>query len=494
MVFSDREELKMDGWGVSGEQGITEAMHQIRRIHMVGIGGSGMNGIARLLLNLGFELSGSDQVDSATVQNLRDRGAEIHIGHHQAHVAGADVVVISSAIHDDNPEVVAARQAALPLIPRAEMLAELMRFRYGIAVAGTHGKTTTTSLIATLLEEAKLEPTYVIGGRINREPKSGGGDEGGAQLGKGRYLVAEADESDASFLHLQPMIAVVTNIDEDHMSTYGGDRNRLDRTFAEFTHQVPFYGRVVLSVDDPGIKRIIDTLSRPLITYGFSGDAQFVAEQVRISPGESSFLLRRPAAPPLSITLNLPGRHNVLNALAAIAVATHLGVEDEVIVRALGRFRGIARRFQSHGRCLFPKGRVRLIDDYGHHPREVAATLETIRESWPGARLVLVFQPHRYTRTRDLYEDFVEVLSGVDLLLLMEIHSAGEEPIPGVDGRSLIRSIRARGEVEPVLLRDVSELNALLPNMVEEGDVVLISGAGSIGVAAQQLAEQWGEA
>ncbi len=491
MVFSNRGGVGADDLETAGEQGITEAMHQIRRIHMVGIGGSGMNGIARLLLNLGFEVSGSDQLDSATVQNLRDKGAEIHIGHHEGYIAGADVVVISSAIHGDNPEVVAARQAALPVIPRAEMLAELMRFRYGIAIAGTHGKTTTTSLIATLLEEAALEPTYVIGGRINREPKPGSDGESGAQLGKGRYLVAEADESDASFLHLQPMVAVVTNIDEDHMSTYGGDRNRLDRTFAEFTHQVPFYGRVVLCLDDPGIRRIMDRLSRPLITYGFSEDAQFVAERVRVSPGESSFRLRRPAGPPLSIILNLPGRHNVLNALAAIAVATHLGVEDEVIVCALGQFRGIARRFQDYGRRLFPKGRVRLIDDYGHHPREVAATLEAIRESWPGERLVLVFQPHRFTRTRDLYEDFVEVLSGVDLLLLMEIHSAGEDPIPGVDGRSLVRSIRARGEVEPVLLRDVAELNALLPNVVEEGDVVLISGAGSIGIAAQQLSETW---
>jgi len=470
---------------------LAEAMHQIHRIHMVGIGGAGMNGIARLLLNLGFEVSGSDTTDSKTIKNLTQQGANIHVGHDGVHIAGADVVVVSSAIGEDNPEVVAARLDSIPVIPRAEMLAELMRFRYGIAVAGTHGKTTTTSLIAMLLDEAGLDPTYVIGGRINRGEQSESADDGGAQLGSGRYLVAEADESDASFLHLQPMIAVVTNIDEDHMSTYGGDIEKLDQTFEEFIHHLPFYGRAVLCMDDPGVSRIMSNLSRPLLGYGFSEGVDFWADKVEIVDGVSYFELCRPDHPPLSITLTLPGRHNILNALAAIAVVSYLGVEDEIIVSALARFRGIARRFQSYGFCQFPKGQVQLVDDYGHHPRELAATLQAIRESWPGRRVVLAFQPHRYSRTRDLYDDFVDVLSLVDMLLLMEVYPAGEEPVPGADGRSLAGTIRLRGEVDPLFVRDVSELLKLLPTVVEEGDLLLISGAGTVGLAAQQIADSW---
>ena len=462
-----------------------DAMHSIKRIHMIGIGGSGMNGIARILLNLGFEVSGSDQSASENVQQLQAKGATVSIGHAASNLSGADVVVISSAIKEQNPEVMAAREAGIPVIPRAEMLAELMRFRYGIAVAGTHGKTTTTSLVATLLEAAGLDPTYVIGGRINRIGESG------AQLGQGRYLVAEADESDASFLHLQPMVAVVTNIDEDHMSTYGGDVAQLDRTFEEFIHHLPFYGRAVVCVDDPGIQRIVGGLSRPLLRYGFSEGVDFGADQVELKEGQSHFLLRRPNQPSLPIILNLPGHHNVLNALAAIAIASYLGVEDAVIAQALEQFQGIARRFQNYGFSRFPQGQVEVVDDYGHHPSEVAATIDTIRRSWPGRRLVLGFQPHRFSRTRDLYEDFVEVLSRVDQLLLLEVYAAGEEPIPGADGRSLARSIRARGEVEPILVKDVDELISVLPNVVTDGDLLLLSGAGSIGQAAERVAEQW---
>ncbi len=469
-----------------------EPMERVRKIHLIGIGGAGMNGIARLLLNLGFTISGSDQNESAILTRLREMGARVFLGHAAGQVEGADVVVVSSAINEHNPEVVAARSADIPVIPRAEMLAELMRFRYGIAVAGTHGKTTTTSLVATLLEQAGLDPTYVIGGRINRAGGQGAG-EGGAQLGKGRYLVAEADESDASFLHLQPMVAVVTNIDEDHMSTYGGDLTQLDHTFVEFIHHLPFYGCAVLCADDPGVQRIAGQLTRPLLRYGFSDGVDFGADQVALEGGRSHFRLIRPGRSPLPVILNLPGHHNVLNALAAIAVASYLGVDDEVIVQGLQSFGGIARRFENYGWCRFPTARVEVVDDYGHHPRELAATIETIRNSWPGRRVVLAFQPHRYSRTRDLYDDFVEVLSRVDQLLLLEVYAAGEEPITGADGRSLARSIRARGEVEPVLVHDLDGVMEVLPGVVQEGDLLLLSGAGNIGQAAPQIVQRWGD-
>ncbi|MBT3347764.1 MAG: UDP-N-acetylmuramate--L-alanine ligase [Thiotrichales bacterium] len=469
-------------------------MYQIKLIHMVGIGGAGMNGIARILLNLGFEVSGSDRQNSQTVKSLIELGASIEIGHGALNLSKnsqtADVVVISSAIGEENPEVVEARRLGLPVIPRAEMLAELMRFRYGIAVAGTHGKTTTTSLITALLTEAGLDPTYVIGGRISRSSEEDG-DDGGAQLGSGKYLVAEADESDASFLHLQPMVAVVTNIDEDHMSTYGGDIAKLDDTFREFIHHLPFYGRAVICADDPGVERIADTLERPLLRYGvLSEDLDFRADDITPTAGGVNFKLIRPDREPLQLKMNLPGRHNVMNALAAIAVASHLDIEDEVLVSGLANFIGIERRFQNYGELEFPNGMVQLVDDYGHHPQEVAATIVAMRESWPERRLVLAFQPHRYSRTRDLYEDFVEILSSVDLLLLLEVFPAGESHILGADGHSLIRTIRARGEVEPLFIKDPDELVNLAPTLLEGGDMLLISGAGSIGAAAAKLADR----
>lgn len=472
-------------------QELSRAMNGVRKIHMVGIGGSGMSGIATLLLNLGFQVSGSDRAESVMLQQLRDQGAEVFTGHHADHLSGVDVVVTSSAIGEENPEVMAARAADLPVIPRAEMLAELMRFRYGIAVAGTHGKTTTTSLIAVLLEEAGLDPTYVIGGRISRGVDASGAHSHSAQLGKGRYLVAEADESDASFLYLQPMVAVVTNIDEDHMSTYGGDLAQLDHAFEEFLHHLPFYGRAMLCADDPGVQRLMSRLARPVLRYGLSEGVDFWAERIRCRGGQSRFDLCRPGRPPLPITLNLPGQHNVLNALAAIAVASWLEVEDEVLVRALGQFQGIARRFQDYGVRQLPHGAVQVVDDYGHHPRELAATIAAARESWPERRLLLVFQPHRYSRTRDLYDDFVEVLSSVDQLLLLDIFAAGEAPVPGADGRSLVRSIRARGVIDPLFVRSVDELMGLIPELAQDGDLLLLSGAGDIGKAAPQLAQQW---
>ncbi len=472
----------------TGQCAITDAMGRVRRIHMVGVGGAGMSGIAMLLLNLGFEVSGSDRNESSTVVELREAGGKISIGHAAEQVQGADVVVISSAIPAENPEVVAAKAAQIPVIPRAEMLAEIMRFHYGIAVAGTHGKTTTTSLVATLLEEGGLDPTYAIGGRINQH-----GD--GARLGAGRYLVAEADESDASFLHLQPMISIVTNIDEDHMSTYEGSVEKLHQTFIEFLHHLPFYGRAIVCIDDAGVQEVVPQLLRPVITYGFSEQAMFRAENLQAKHGQMQFELQRPDRKPLSVTLNLSGRHNVLNALAAIVVATELGVEDAVIQRVLASFQGIARRFQDYGYLSAPNGAtVRVIDDYGHHPREVAATLEAARERWPQKRLVLVFQPHRYSRTRDLFSEFVDVLSRADQLVLLEVYPAGEMPIPSADGVTLVRTLQPRCTNAPVLIDQADQISAtieVLTELVQGDDVVLVSGAGNVGTIAPKLAEVW---
>lgn len=458
---------------------MSEPMGRIRHIHMVGIGGSGMNGIAEVLLNLGYVVSGSDLKDSATVARLRASGADIRIGHRTENLTDADVVVTSSAIQSDNPEVAAALERRIPVIPRAEMLAELMRFRYGIAVAGTHGKTTTTSLIASVLIEAGLDPTFVIGGRL----ESAGS---GARLGKGRYLVAEADESDASFLLYKPMMAVVTNIDRDHLSTYGDDFARLEASFIEFLHQLPFYGRAILCSDDPVLARHAATLGRAVWTYGF-GEADFRATGVRAEGQRMHFKVTRPGTGALTVSLNLPGRHNVLNALAAVAAAQELGVADDALTGALAEFHGIGRRMQILGQLAFGQARAQLIDDYGHHPREVAATLAAVREAWPERRLIVVFQPHRYSRTHDLLDDFGTALADADVLLLGEVYAAGEKPIAGADSRAVARAIRSRGRVEPVLVSDLSELPVVLDDLVQDGDIVLTLGAGDVGQHSRAL-------
>jgi len=456
-------------------------MRRVRRIHMVGIGGTGMSGIAEVLVNLGYEVAGSDLRDSAVTERLRGKGIEVFIGHAAENVGGADVVVSSSAVDENNPEVAAARSQRIPVVPRAEMLAELMRYRHGIAVAGTHGKTTTTSLIAAIFAEAGLDPTFVIGGLVNSTGSN-------AQLGASRFLIAEADESDASFLHLQPMVTVVTNIEADHMDTYGGDFAVLRHTFLEFLHNLPFYGIAVLCIDDPVIRELLPEVSRQVITYGFSEDADFRITDLDKAGLVTRFVVQRPdGAPPLPVTLNMPGSHNVLNATAAVAVACDEGLEDGAMQRGLGGFTGVGRRFTQMGEIAFPGGRALLVDDYGHHPTEVRATLESARQAWPERRVVMIYQPHRYTRTRDLYEDFVAVLSRCDVLILLDVYPAGEEPIPGADSRSLTRSIRQRGQIEPIFAERVEAVPGLLCDIVGEGDVVITQGAGDIARLAREL-------
>ena len=458
-------------------------MHRINVIHMVGIGGTGMSGIAEVLLNIGYQVSGSDLRDSATTRRLAKLGATIRHEHRPDNVAGADVVVTSSAVAEDNPEVIAAREARIPVVPRAEMLAELMRFRRGLAVAGTHGKTTTTSLLASILAEGGLDPTFVIGGRLN----SAGAN---ARLGEGSWLVAEADESDASFLQLQPIMAVVTNIDADHLETYEGDYQRLRQSFVQFLHNLPFYGTAVLCCDDPGVRDILDQVHRRILCYGTGEDADVRGLDYQAHGARSHFRVARPGREPLVVTLNLPGRHNFLNALAAIAIATELDVPDEAIRKALGEFAGIGRRFQRQGEIRAGSGTALVLDDYGHHPSELRATLAAARESWPDRRIVLAFQPHRYSRTRDLFEDFAGVLSEPDVLLLTEVYAAGEAPIPGADGRSLARSVRGRGKVEPIFVADVNDLAEALDGVIAPGDVVLTMGAGDIGTVSAGLIER----
>jgi len=459
----------------------TQALGTIDRIHFVGIGGTGMSGIAEVLLNLGYRVSGSDIKESAVTERLSGLGITIHIGHHRENIKQVDVVVVSSAIDRKNEEVDEAYLTRIPVIPRAEMLAELMRFRFGIAVAGTHGKTTTTSLTASILAEDGLDPTFVIGGRLNSAGTN-------AKLGLGHYLVAEADESDASFLYLQPMIAIVTNIDQDHMATYQGSYQRLKETFLEFLHHLPFYGMAVVCLDDQGIREILPQISKPVMTYGVDEEADIRAVDIKQEGMHTSFkVLRRGNFPELEVTLNMPGWHNMLNALAAIGVATRLEVDDEAIIKSLGSFKGVGRRFQINGDLAFEGGKITLVDDYGHHPREIAATLEALRQAWPDRRSVIVFQPHRYTRTRDLFEDFVHVLSSVDLLILMDVYSAGEARIPGADGRALCRAIRMRGQVDPVFVEDIEDLAPLLAGIVQAGDVILTLGAGNVGHIATQL-------
>ena len=455
----------------------------IKWIHFVGIGGTGMCGIAEVLFNLGYIVSGSDIKESAVTQRLVDLGVKVEIGHKRENIKQADVVVVSSAIDRSNAEVDEAYINRIPVIPRAEMLAELMRFRFGIAVAGTHGKTTTTSLTVSMLAEGGLDPTYVIGGRLNSAGVN-------AKLGLGNYLVAEADESDASFLYLQPMIAIVTNIDQDHMATYQNNYQRLKDTFIEFLHHLPFYGLAVLCIDDEGIREVLPEISKPVTTYGVHRDADIRAENVRQTGMHTSFdVLRKGKPNPLQVTLNMPGWHNMLNALAAIAVATELEVDDKAIVKSLAAFTGVGRRFQINGDLAFNGGKLTFVDDYGHHPREIAATLEALRQAWPNRRAIIVFQPHRYSRTRDLFEDFVHVLSTVDVLILMDVYSAGETLIPGADGRALSRAIRTRGRVDPVFVENWQELSPVLAGIVNNDDVILTVGAGNVGQIAAQLPE-----
>jgi UDP-N-acetylmuramate--alanine ligase len=458
-----------------------DRMRKISRIHLVGIGGVGMGGIAEVLLNLGYKVQGSDLRESQVTRRLQKMGAHIYIGHQAENIQDADVVVVSSAIDKGNPESTAARAKRIPVVRRAEMLAELMRFRHGIAVSGTHGKTTTTSLIASVLAEGGEDPTFVIGGRLVSADSNG-------RLGAGRYLVAEADESDASFTHLQPMLVVVTNIDQDHMDTYGGDVSRLHQTFIDFVHNLPFYGLAVVCLDDPGVQAILPDLKRATLTYGTHPEADIRAVEIRRDGTRSIVSVARPGVSELlQLTVCMPGHHNVLNSLAAVAVAHELDIKDEALQTALAEFAGIDRRLQIIGEVQTRVGSVLFVDDYAHHPTEIAATLEAVRHAWPDRRHVVVFQPHRYTRTRDLLDDFAEVLAGVDRLLVTEVYAAGEQPIATANGRALCRAIRSRSQVEPVFVADINSLADDLEAVLEAGDVVVTLGAGSIGAIAHDL-------
>jgi UDP-N-acetylmuramate--alanine ligase len=471
----------------AAERDEREMKHKVRRIHFIGIGGSGMSGIAEVLANLGYQVSGSDLSENAATRRLGAFGVKVSVNHNPQHVEGADAVVVSSAVQADNPEVIAARDKHIPVVPRALMLAELMRLKQGIAIAGTHGKTTTTSLVASVLAEGGLDPTFVIGGRLTAAGSN-------ARLGAGDFIVVEADESDASFLHLQPVIAVVTNIDEDHMDTYEHDFAKLKQAFVQFLQNLPFYGAAILCADDPHVREILPFVSKPVLTYGTSAEAMVRAEDIRHDGGRMRFRARREKATAMDVVVNLPGRHNVLNALAAIAVATELGISERAILKALAEFRGVGRRFQKYGEISLPAeqggtgGAFTLIDDYGHHPAEMAATLEAARGAFPERRIVLAFQPHRYTRTRDLFEDFVKVLSTADALLLAEVYPAGEAPIVAADSRTLARALRVFGKVEPVFVEDIAGMPEAIMRTAQDGDVVLTMGAGSIGNVAAQLA------
>jgi UDP-N-acetylmuramate--alanine ligase len=470
-------------------------MRRIKRIHFIGIGGAGMSGIAEVLLNQGYTISGSDLRGSAVVDRLQSMGAKVFIGHHMENVIGADVIVNSSAVDEDNPEIVSARAYRIPVVRRAEMLAELMRYRHGIAVAGTHGKTTTTSLITSIFVAAGLDPTFVIGGLVN----SAGSN---AKLGTSHYLVAEADESDASFLHLQPMVAVITNIDADHMDTYEGDFSRLKKTFVEFIHNLPFYGLLVVCGDDPVIQELLPDISRQVITYGFNEGNDYRAFAVEQDKTQTHFRVesdRFSGDKHIDIHLNMPGNHNVLNALAAIAIAIDENIAVEAIQKGLSGFEGVGRRFQIYGEYpvidnsnadIESSGTAMLVDDYGHHPREVDATIQAVRAGWPDRRLVMIYQPHRYSRTRDLYEDFIDVLSKVDILILLDVYSAGEEPIIGADGRHLSRSIRNRGKVDPIFVEGVDGVPAIVKEVVMPNDIVMTQGAGNVGGLAVELAKR----
>ena len=456
-------------------------MRRIKAIHFVGIGGAGMCGIAEVLLNQGYRISGSDLKSSSVTERLSSLGITVFIGHQKSNIEDADVVVYSSAVSNANPELVSARETGKPVIPRAEMLAELMRYRHAIAIAGTHGKTTTTSLVASIFAEAKLDPTFVIGGLLNSAGVN-------ARLGESRYIVVEADESDASFLHLQPMVAVVTNIDADHMETYNGDFNKLKKYFVEFLHNLPFYGLAVLCIDDPVVEEVMPQIARPVLTYGFSEKADYRIINLTQDKQFTNFEVIRPDhSEPLRVNLSIPGRHNALNATAAIAIASDEGVADEHIYAGLSKFQGVGRRFEIQGNFPIKGGSIMLLDDYGHHPSEVMATINALRDGWKDARLVMIYQPHRYTRTRDLYDDFVKVLSEVDVLLMLDVYSAGEETIAGADSRSLCRSIRLRGKIDPVFVKHEDEVREVLGDLLKPGDIVITQGAGSVGLLAKRL-------
>lgn len=470
------------------QDNFSPVLGRVRHVHFVGIGGAGMSGIAEVLHNLGYTISGSDKNDTRVTRQLQAQGMQVTQGHAPEHINGSDVVVYSSAVSVDNPELQEARARHIPIIPRAEMLAELMRFKHGIAIAGTHGKTTTTSLIASLLAEGGLDPTYVIGGLLTSSGSH-------ARLGKGKYLVAEADESDASFLHLQPIMAVITNIDADHLENYGGDFSQLKKNFVEFLHRLPFYGLAVLCLDDPVIREILPAVTRPVLTYGIERKADVTARPLKFAGNKTWFRVARGKHKDwLDIELNLPGQHNMLNALAAITVANELGVSESVITNALRGFQGIGRRCQIIGDIFINNKKILVVDDYAHHPREIAATLQALRSGWPGRRLVVVFQPHRYTRTRDLFEDFTRVLSGVDALLLLDVYPAGETKIAGADSRSLCRAIRRRGQVEPVFVDKRQELDVLLAGNMQDNDLLVVLGAGDVGTLAPTLYQQYGGA
>ncbi|MDJ0906728.1 MAG: UDP-N-acetylmuramate--L-alanine ligase [Woeseiaceae bacterium] len=459
-------------------------MRRIHCVHFVGIGGSGMSGIAEVMLNLGYKVQGSDLKANKQTRRLEEQGATVFIGHAAENTEHADAVVVSSAVDETNPEVAAARERLMPVVPRAEMLAELMRFRYSIAVAGTHGKTTTTSLVASVLAEGGLDPTFVIGGRLKSA-------DANARLGQGDYLVAEADESDASFVHLKPMLAIVTNIDADHMSTYDGDIEKLRSGFIEFLHNLPFYGLAVVCTDDPGVNEILGSIGRSVVTYGTNPDADIRAENIEFCEGHTHFDVVRPGErDAMRVELHLPGMHNVRNALATIAVADELQISDEAVVAALASFQGIDRRFTNLGEVETAAGKVMLVDDYGHHPTEIAATLAAARAGWPDRRVVLVFQPHRYSRTRDLMDDFATVLSEADLAIVLEVYAAGEDPIAGADGRAIARATRTRGSIEPVFVETLDDLQPVLESVLAEGDLVLLMGAGDIGAYAAGLPER----
>ena len=461
----------------------TDRMRRINTIHFVGIGGSGMGGIAEVLISLGYRVQGSDLKPNNVTTRLAKMGATIAFGHAAQNVQGADVVVVSSAVAADNPELVAAKEGRIPVVPRAEMLGELMRFRYSIAVAGTHGKTTTTSLVASILAEGGEDPTFVIGGRLKSADSN-------ARLGAGHYLVAEADESDASFTHLQPLIAIVTNIDNDHLVTHDGDFERLKQSFVDFLHNLPFYGLAIVCSDDAHVRSILERIGRPFVTYGISKDVDLRAVNIRPRGLQTDFQVSRKVGAPINVTVNLPGMHNVLNSLAAIAVGLELGIDEKAIGRALASFQGIDRRLQHVADVDTPAGKVTIVDDYGHHPTEVAATLQALRQGYAGRRIVLAFQPHRYTRTRDLIDDFGKVLSAADALLVTEVYAAGEAPISGADGRAICRAVRSRGQVEPVFVEKAEDLGAALNDVIRDGDVIVTMGAGHISAISHALPAQ----